>query len=225
MYLTVSQRMRRSNALRLQILTWCRRIATSTLNMKTAVFLAASAAVLAVATPLNMEKRKMETEVVVEWKTVYVTQGVSPSIFAAAGHHNHHAPQATSSSTLTTPTFTPEPETVAPAPEPTTVAPSPDPTPVAPVTTTTVAPEPKIEPSPSETKAAAVDTPAAPVAAPPASSAAQDVGAQPTDYASAAVYHHNIHRLNYSSPALKWSDKHAGYAAETAAKCVFKHDM
>jgi outer membrane biosynthesis protein TonB len=191
--------------------------------MKTTVFLAASAAALAMATPLDLEKRKIETEVVIEWKTVYVTEGTAPSVFAAVPHHD--APLPTTSTTSTTPT--PAPETVAPVPDPTTVAPVP---------TTTVAPEPTIEPTPTEAAPAlpavdtpapaAVDTPAAPVEAPPASTAqAQAPASQPTDYASTAVYHHNLHRMNYSAPALGWSDTYAGYAAQTAAKCVFAHDL
>ena len=47
----------------------------------------------------------------------------------------------------------------------------------------------------------------------------------PTDYASTAIYHHNIHRANHSAPNLEWSEEHASYAAQTAQKCKFAHDL
>lgn len=60
----------------------------------------------------------------------------------------------------------------------------------------------------------------------PASSVTQPIkAAAPTDFASTAVYHHNVHRENNSAPALEWDSTYAGYAAETAKKCKFAHDM
>jgi hypothetical protein len=99
---------------------------------------------------------------------------------------------------------------------------------VIPVPTTSAAPPPPppeetAEPTTSEAPAP-VNTPAPPAQA-PAASTVQDVGAQPTDYQGTAIYHHNIHRLNYSAPAIQWSETYAGYAAQTAAKCKFAHDM
>ncbi|KAH8908163.1 PR-1-like protein [Coniochaeta sp. PMI_546] len=184
--------------------------------MKTSVILAASGAILAMATPSNMEKRKIETEVVIEWKTVYVTEGTLPSVFAAGGPH--HAPGLTSAST-------PASDAAAAVATPVTVAPAPDSATEAAAQVTTVAPEPAVDPTTEAAPAPpAVETPA-PVQAPPASSTQQAQAAQPTDYASTAVYHHNLHRLNYSAPAVEWSDTYAGYAAQTAAKCVFAHDL
>jgi uncharacterized protein YkwD len=49
--------------------------------------------------------------------------------------------------------------------------------------------------------------------------------AQPSDLASTAVYHHNIHRANNSAPAMAWGDTYAGYAATVAASCKFAHDL
>ncbi|OIW31312.1 PR-1-like protein [Coniochaeta ligniaria NRRL 30616] len=185
--------------------------------MKTSLFLAASGAILAMATPLNVEKRKIETEVVIEWKTVYVTEGALPSVFAADPHH--HAPALT----VTSPTAaaTPEAETVAPVAEPSTEAS---------VAATSVAPEQTVEPTTETTEAAPTPTVAetpdpSPVEDPPASSTQQAEAAQPTDYASTAVYQHNLHRLNFSAPAVEWSDTYASYAAQTAATCVFAHDL
>jgi len=47
----------------------------------------------------------------------------------------------------------------------------------------------------------------------------------PTDYASTALYGHNIHRANHSAPALTYNNQLAGYAATVAASCVFAHDL
>lgn len=49
--------------------------------------------------------------------------------------------------------------------------------------------------------------------------------AAPSDMASTAVYHHNIHRANNSAPAMAWGDTYAGYAATVAASCKFAHDL
>lgn len=58
------------------------------------------------------------------------------------------------------------------------------------------------------------------------SAAAQDApAASPTDLASTAVYHHNIHRANNSAPAMTWGSTYAGYAATVAASCKFAHDL
>jgi len=54
---------------------------------------------------------------------------------------------------------------------------------------------------------------------------AQNVPAAGDDYNSQVIYHHNIHRSNHSAPAASWSDKYAGYAAQTAKSCVFKHNL
>ncbi|KAB5528923.1 CAP domain-containing protein [Coniochaeta sp. 2T2.1] len=179
--------------------------------MKTSMFLAASGAIMAMATPLNMQKRKMETKVVIEWQTVTVTEGANPT-FVAAGVHHFNPP--VTSEIPTTPT-----------PEPVTVA-APDPTTEEPVVVTT-APEPKVEPTVEAAPAPApiVETPeAAPAQAPAAASVPEAPAADPTDYASIAVAHHNYHRLNHSAPAISYSTELAGYAAETAAKCKFAHD-
>lgn len=58
------------------------------------------------------------------------------------------------------------------------------------------------------------------------SAAAQDAAAaKPSDLASTAVYHHNIHRTNNSAPAMSWGSTYAGYAATVAASCKFAHDL
>ncbi|KAK6365455.1 hypothetical protein LTS17_011174 [Exophiala oligosperma] len=45
------------------------------------------------------------------------------------------------------------------------------------------------------------------------------------DYQSAILEAHNIHRANHSAAALTWNTQMATYAAETAAKCVYGHDL
>ena len=182
--------------------------------MKTSMFLAASGAILAAANPLNAEKRAVTTELIIEWKTVFVTENVAPT--AIANGILDLAPKQPAATTSAAPIPTPEPEIVAPAPDPTTA-------PV--VITTTISIAPKVEatvaaaPAPSVAESAEA-APAAPVA-----STVQAQAAEPTDYASTAVYHHNLHRMNYSAPALEWSQTYADYAAQTAANCKFAHDL
>lgn len=120
-----------------------------------------------------------------------------------------------------TPTPTPEPTptpTPTPTPEPIVETPTPTPTPAAP--TTTLAPQQAdiIESTPTPVEEAPVvqETTAAapPAVASPASG----------DYKSTVLFHHNVHRSNHSAPALTYDDTLAGYAAELAKTCVFKHD-
>lgn len=71
--------------------------------------------------------------------------------------------------------------------------------------------------STSSSTSSKVATPSAP---------AQDASAaKPSDLASTAVYHHNIHRANNSAPAMTWGSTYAGYAATVAASCKFAHDL
>lgn len=47
----------------------------------------------------------------------------------------------------------------------------------------------------------------------------------PIDYASTAVYWHNLHRCNNSASALTWSSELAGWASTLAQTCNFHHDV
>lgn len=88
---------------------------------------------------------------------------------------------------------------------------------VIPVVTVTVDPA-ELAPTPTSTSTSvAVATPSAATQA--AASAA------PSDLASTAVYHHNIHRTNNSAPAMTWGSSYAGYAATVAKSCKFAHDL
>lgn len=46
-----------------------------------------------------------------------------------------------------------------------------------------------------------------------------------TDFASVALYHHNVHRANNSAPDVTYSDKLAGFALQLSQGCVFEHDV
>ncbi|KAI1184501.1 CAP domain-containing protein [Nemania serpens] len=153
--------------------------------MKASTFLAATSAALALANPLD--KRVLETEVVVEYYTVTVTG---------------NPPQATPSNIKVRPHTDPVQEQSAPT------------TTAQPVVFVTVTPEP--EPKPTTT----VEKPA------PKPSPVNNTPAPADDsFQSTALYHHNIHRFNHSSPEVTWNEEIAGYAATTAKTCKFAHDM
>ncbi|KAL8386914.1 hypothetical protein RB595_010299 [Gaeumannomyces hyphopodioides] len=165
--------------------------------MKASIYLAASGLALALAGPV--EKRAVvHTEVVTDIVYVTVTAGAEP------------AASSTTSSTLVAPTTTSQP---------------PPPPPPKPTTTPIPTPEPIPTPIPTPEAAAVSPPPDVRLGSQQAQQAQQAQAAAPTDFASTAVYHHNIHRENNSAPALAWDNTYAGYAAETAKKCKFAHDM
>ncbi|KAL1866515.1 hypothetical protein Daus18300_006750 [Diaporthe australafricana] len=88
---------------------------------------------------------------------------------------------------------------------------------VIPTVTVTIDANEVVPASSSTSTSVKAATPSAPVQA--AASAA------PSDLASTAVYHHNIHRTNNSAPAMTWGSSYAGYAATVAASCKFAHDL
>jgi outer membrane biosynthesis protein TonB len=190
-------------------------------TMKSSAFLALCGGILATASPL-LQARKLytKTDVVVEWVTVTVTDGESSTTFQRP--KAHHTP--------TTMTIIPAPSTtsVAPPPPATTsstskvvVQPPPQPTPEpSPEPSTQAAPV--VQSPPSVVQVAKVSTSAAPSPAPAKTSSASV--AQPSDFQSTALYHHNVHRFNHSAGALEWSDEHAQYAETLAKTCVFEHD-
>ncbi|KIW21587.1 hypothetical protein PV08_02167 [Exophiala spinifera] len=45
------------------------------------------------------------------------------------------------------------------------------------------------------------------------------------DYQTGILAAHNVHRANHSAADLTWNAQMATYAAETAAKCVYQHDL
>ncbi|TRX98646.1 hypothetical protein FHL15_000720 [Xylaria flabelliformis] len=172
--------------------------------MKSSIFLAATGAALALSNPLD--KRVLETDVVVEYYTVTVTGDApkptptnvkvrpqpKPTVEQQPYVVEQPAP-TTTSQTVVVVTVTPEPE-----PKPTTAAYKPE----------------TVDPAPSPSTV--VETPA---------QATNQVASEGDSFQSTALYHHNIHRSNHSSPAMSWNDKIAGYAGNTAATCKFAHDM
>jgi uncharacterized protein YkwD len=180
--------------------------------MKSSVFLASCGAILAAASPILQDRKLyVKTDVVVEWVTVTVTEGETSTVF------RRPSPRPTTTTTTSSPPPPPPPPSstseavVEAAADP---SPSPDPTPEpAPVVQS---PEPQVH---------AVQPSSEPAPAPaPSPSSTKAQTAEPTDYASTAVYHHNVHRFNHSANALEWSDEHAGYAKTLAERCVFEHD-
>ncbi|KAI0203270.1 CAP domain-containing protein [Astrocystis sublimbata] len=196
--------------------------------MKSSIILAATGAALAFASPLD--KRVLETEVVVEYYTVTVTgdaaQATPTPTHAKAQHHHKPAQEQPQKQTTVVNKPAPEPTTVEQPVVYVTVTPEPEPKP------TTHTPEPIPEP---ETETQPAPEPST-VIVPPAKAKTQtvdDTPAKATNQAasegdsmqSAALYHHNIHRSNHSSPAMSWNEEIATYAGTTAGTCVFAHDM
>lgn len=174
--------------------------------MKSSIFAAVTGAALALANPLD--KRVLETEVVVEYYTVTVTG-------------NGPAPTTTATPTTTVVKATPSNIKVRPHTKPAQQDPPVEqPEHTSPtVIIVTVTPEATPEPKPTT----AVQVPATTAQDKPA----ETTIAEPSDngFESTALYHHNIHRSNHSSPEMSWNGEIAGYAANTAATCHFAHDM
>ncbi|RYP93149.1 hypothetical protein DL770_000723 [Monosporascus sp. CRB-9-2] len=191
--------------------------------MRTSIFITAASAALALAGPV--EKRKYVTTVQMHYETVTVTAGAEPSEPTAPIEVKQR----------------PQPSTYeVPAPEPTTEAP--EPTTEAPevVVITTYVGQPAPEPEPTTPVVTVVEPPAEPstqepepeptVVAPTQEPEPEPTVVAPTtpaddDFEGNALYHHNLHRANHSSPEVEWDSEIAGYASNTAATCVFAHDM
>jgi uncharacterized protein YkwD len=47
----------------------------------------------------------------------------------------------------------------------------------------------------------------------------------PTDYASKAVLHHNVHRANHSAPDIEWDSNLEASAKQVASSCVYAHNV
>jgi uncharacterized protein YkwD len=175
--------------------------------MKASLFLAATSAVLAMAKPV-FQKRALETETVTELTYVTVTEDeplATNAAFFKGGQQFKERPVTTTEAPPPPPpppAATPTPVVDIPAPPP--PEPTPEPAPPAPEP---VAPPPVVEDKPAP-------PPVVEQVNPPQGGNLADIG----------VYHHNIHRVNHSAPALSWSDSLASYAAQAAGRCVFEHD-
>lgn len=202
--------------------------------MRASIVLASLCAALSAASPINLGLRKKEYVTDITTEIVYVTVTVGAPTSSSEQHQvttvnvfhtvvvvPTEAAPTTSSTPLPPPPPPPPPSTTSTSliPEPTYVAPAI----TLPETTSTT----QAAPAPAPTTSAPVVQAAAPstVVVIPATTAAPVSAASPTDYESTALYHHNQHRANHSANALAWDSTLAGYAAITAAKCIFAHDM
>jgi len=184
--------------------------------MRSSTILLALGATLAVASPVHQalhQKKDLVSVTDIVTDIVYVTVTEDPnappeSTTLVMAYNTVFVQPVAAATTSSTPP--PSTSTTVPPAESTTVVIPPPPPPPAPTTSTEAAPV--VVPSP------------APVVEAPTTTAAAAV-ASPTDYISTALYHHNVHRANHSAPDVTWSDTLAGYAAITAQKCVFAHDM
>jgi uncharacterized protein YkwD len=188
----------------------------SLFKMRSSTILLALGATLAVASPVHQalhQKKDLVSVTDIVTDIVYVTVTEDPnappeSTTLVMAYNTVFVQPVAAATTSSTPP--PSTSTTVPPAESTTVVIPPPPPPPAPTTSTEAAPV--VVPSP------------APVVEAPTTTAAAAV-ASPTDYISTALYHHNVHRANHSAPDVTWSDTLAGYAAITAQKCVFAHDM
>ena len=173
--------------------------------MRASVIFAAVSASLAIAGPF--EKRKYITEIETYYQTVTVTEGSGPEATLVAGikQRPEDAPVEAQSGA----------ETKAPVPVVTvTKGAETQPEPTNPSVVTVV----KSEPQPNPTTEA-------PTAKQPSADEPKSVAPSDDDFQGAGIYHHNLHRANHSVPEVTWNDRIAGYASNSAAECVFKHDM
>lgn len=178
--------------------------------MRSSIILASFCAALAVASPIHkaVQKKDYVYDITTEIVYVTVTEGVPV-----------HTPTPSTTSVYVAPPAPKTTSTTPPPPPPTTTSTTPPPPP--PTTTTT----PALAPTTSTPAAPVAETTVAEVKAAAATTTAPAADASPTDYISTALYHHNKHRANHSSPALTWDDTLASYSLATAKKCVFAHDM
>jgi hypothetical protein len=182
--------------------------------MRSSILLAASSAILAVASPILQERGRtiVKTETATEWVVVTVTDGIPlPSMFRP--DRNRVFPSSITSFSSASPSPTPAPE---PSPEPA-PAPAPEPEPAPPAPPVEV--PPFVPPAFVE-----APQPQPPAPAPPAPAPVQQAPAG-DDYVSTVLFHHNVHRSNHSSGDLSWGSNYADYAMQTARKCKFEHDL
>lgn len=199
--------------------------------MRSSTVLALLGATLAVASPvhLNLHKKAIVWDIVTDIVYVTVTEGELPKTSSSSHNavvtvHNtvYVNPFPESSTKAVVIPSTPSP----PPPPATTSSTSIPPPPPAPATTV-VAAAPVITVTPEAAPAASSTPVAAPIVAAQTSASPVAVApvASPSDYASSAVFYHNQHRSNHSSPDIAWNQTLADWAGKTAKTCVFAHDM
>jgi uncharacterized protein YkwD len=184
--------------------------------MHSSIIITSLCAALAVAKPLQHMGKHIkkdyvtDLDIVIETVFVTVTAGSPPAVETPQAEATTVVVMNTVYAQAEAPAASPPPKAAAvfaavspvkaPEPAPTTVAPVVVPTTAAPVVVSTPAP---VVPAPV--------TSAAPVA--------------DSSYEGTILDRHNAHRANHSANALVYNDTLAGYAKNTAQKCVFAHDM
>lgn len=184
--------------------------------MRTAFTIAAFAAG-ALAVPY---KRDVITnyDVVYVTDVVTVTAGAIPTTAFSQIHYGHHHSHSTtvieqvSTEAKSTYQAPPPPPSSTPS---TSSTPSPSSTPVA---------EPATTQQPTSTYVAPTTSAAPTTSSAPVYTSSSAAAAAPTSYQDIAVYHHNLHRLNHSAPAVAWSDDLASSAQQIAESCVYAHN-
>ncbi|KAG5942576.1 hypothetical protein E4U60_007190 [Claviceps pazoutovae] len=203
--------------------------------MKSSIFLVATAALLATATPLK--KRVMVTDWVteVEWVTLY-EDGTSTHTPAV----NVEAPKATTPPAALANDNSVKPHTTSAAPSSSPPTPTPQLPKPQPVVVDVQIPQvetPKVQPPVLDVKTQAKtpvleakpQTPKAP--SPPKSTPKNSPPQQAPEtnnlnsYQKSVIDHHAILRKNHGAKPLEWDETLAQYAANTAKGCVFEHDM
>ncbi|EHK99660.1 PR-1-like protein [Glarea lozoyensis ATCC 20868] len=185
--------------------------------MHSSIIITSLCAALAVAKPLQHMGKHIkkdyvtDLDIVIETVFVTVTAGSPPAVETPQAEATTVVVMNTVYAQAETPVATSSPKAAAvfaavspveaaePAPT-TTIAPVVVPTTAAPVVVST--PEPVVAPVPV--------TSAAPAA---------------SGYEGTILERHNAHRANHSANALVYNATLAGYAKNTAQKCVFAHDM
>ncbi|CAK7273143.1 hypothetical protein SEPCBS119000_005493 [Sporothrix epigloea] len=215
--------------------------------MKASFALALTGALLATASPIY--KRKLHTDYVTN--IVFVTVTVDPSEPASTSTQpstssTYYTSTSSSAEPSTTSIEVTTSSSIPPPPAPTTTWTTSSPPPPPPPVTTSSVPVEAVTTTAAVTSkpvaaAPAVESSSPAAQATTATASSSDVGtsqagssqagsskatsSEPTDFASTAVYHHNLHRSNHSAPAVSWNTDLASYAATVAASCVFAHNL
>ncbi|KAL3418963.1 scp-like extracellular [Phlyctema vagabunda] len=172
----------------------------------------AGAASMAIASPLKLEKKAYKYETVTHVVYVTVTEGDLPT-----------APPAQDTTIVIASTVYVAPTSIVPVVS--------DPVSVPTATEIVVVPTTEATVIESTSEAAPVPTTTEQVVtmestpAEVASTTTAPAPASPTDFDSACLYHHNVHRANHSVSDFTYSAEIAGYAQTLSDRCSNAHDV
>lgn len=187
--------------------------------MKTSTLLVASGAILAAASPIAVDKRRIQTEVVVVVQTVTVTDWIprQSTVYVAPTTTSTTYVAPIIPSTSSTPS-TPPAKVLQPQPQTSTSIAVQAPAPVASVVQQPAS-SPSVEQSSNENSVSTASN-----ALTASTGSTGSTGSIGNDYASVVVNKHNIHRQNNSAQPVTFDADRASYAATLAATCNFHHD-